>query len=366
MTSTPRVAFVQDHLVQRGGAERVLVTMLRAAPGAEVVTPFYEPSACYDELRAVPMRTSPLNRMRAVRTRHRLTLPILPVVMRQMRVDADVAICGTSGWAQGVPVTGRKVVYFHGLARWLHDQEAYLKGARPARRAAAHAMAPLLRRWDRRTMAGGDRFFAASTDMCRRASDLYGIDVELLRLPNSLGTTGPVRAVPGVEPGFFLCAARLMPYKNVDVLVDAFAALPGERLVVAGDGPLLAPLAARAPSNVTFLGRQDDDALRWLYPRCRAVVTAAIEPFGLTPVEGGAFGRPTIALRAGGFLDTVVDGVTGIHIDRPDPELVVAAVHRLAVLDLEEAAIVAHAHQYDEDVFLDRLRAVIAEELARC
>jgi glycosyltransferase involved in cell wall biosynthesis len=363
--STARVAFVQDHLVQRGGAERVLVTMLRAAPGAEVVTPFYEPSACYDELRAVPLRTSPLNRIAAVRTRHRLTLPILPLVMRQMRADVDVAICGTSGWAQGVPATGRKIVYFHGLARWLHEQDAYLKGASTTRRAAAHAMAPLLRRWDRRTMATGDRYFAASTDMCRRASALYGVDVELMRLPNSLGTTGPAREVPGVEPGFFLCASRLMPYKNVDVLVDAFAGMPDERLVVAGDGPLLASLSARAPANVTFLGRQDDEALRWLYPRCRAVVTAAIEPFGLTPVEGGAFGRPTIALRAGGFLDTVVDGLTGVHVARPEPHLIVAAVHRLAGLDLDEAAIVAHARQYDEDVFLDRLRAVIAEELAR-
>jgi glycosyltransferase involved in cell wall biosynthesis len=364
--TTARVAFVQDHLVQRGGAERVLVTMLRAAPGAEVVTPFYEPSACYEELRSVQMRTSPLNRIAAVRTRHRLTLPILPLVVQQLRVDADVAICGTSGWAQGVQTRGRKIVYFHGLARWLHEQDAYLKGASPARRVAARAMAPPLRRWDRRTMASGDRFFAASSVMCRRASELYDVDVELLRLPNSLGTAGPTREVPGVEPGFFLCVSRLMPYKNVDVLVDAFALLPGERLVVAGDGPLLASLSARAPANVRFLGRQDDDALRWLYPRCRAVVSAAIEPFGLTPIEGGAFGRPTIALRAGGFLDTVVDGVTGVHVAQPEPELVAAAVRCIGSLDLDEAVIVAHARQYDEDVFLDRLRAVIAEELARC
>jgi glycosyltransferase involved in cell wall biosynthesis len=359
-----RVAFVQDHLVQRGGAERVLLTMLRAAPGAELVTPFYDAASCYPELESIPMRTSPLNRFRAVRSHHRATFPILPLVMAQLRVDADVVVCGTSGWAQGVRATGRKVIYFHGLARWLYEQEAYLKGASRTRRAAARGLAPLLRPWDHRTVHSGHRFLAGSTDMCRRVREIYGVDVELLRLPNSLGTSGPQRAVPGLDAGFFLCASRLMPYKNVDVLVDAFAELPGALLVVAGDGPLQEELTHRAPSNVRFLGRCDDDEMRWLYATCRATITSAIEPFGLTPVEAGAFGTPTIALRAGGFLDTVVDGITGLHFDRPDPTSVRQAIERFERLSLDPAAVTAHAAQWDEDTFLTALRQVIDEELA--
>jgi len=359
-----RVAFAQDHLVQRGGAERVLLAMLRAVPGAELVTPFYEPSACYAELEAVPIRTSGLNRVPVVRAHHRAAFPVLPLVVRRLRVDADVVVCGTSGWAQGVPTDGRKVLYFHGLARWLHDQAAYLKGAGRTRRLAANGLAPALRSWDRRTVASGHRFLAGSTDMCRRLREIHGVEAELLRLPNSLAVSGPREETPGLDDGFFLCVSRLMPYKNVDVVVEAFAGLPRERLVVAGDGPLLGQLAATAPPNITFLGRCGDDQLRWLYERCRATVTSAIEPFGLTPVEAAAFGRPTVALRAGGFLDTVLDGVTGLHFDRPHPADVRVAVARLRSLDLDEATIVAHAAKWDEATFAEELRTVIDEELA--
>jgi glycosyltransferase involved in cell wall biosynthesis len=360
----PRVAFVQDHLVQRGGAERVLLAMLRAIPEAAVVTPFYEASACYPEFEAVSMRTSPLNRSKVIRAHHRATLPFLPLVMAQLKVDADVVVCGTSGWAQGVRTEGRKVIYFHGLARWLYEQEAYLKGSGLARRAAAHGLAPVLRRWDRRTVGSGDRFLAASTDMCRRVADIYGVDVGLLRYPNSLGTTGPQRAVPGVDPGFFVCASRLIAYKNVDVLIAAFAERPQERLVVAGDGPLLDELRAVAPPNVALVGRCDDDQLRWLYAESAAVITSAIEPFGLTPIEGGAFGKPTVALRAGGFLDTVVDGVTGVFFDRPDPRDVLLALRRFREIELDEAAIVANASQWDEAAFAENLRKIVADEHA--
>lgn len=342
----------------------MLLAMLRAVPDAQIVTPFYEAPACYPEFETVPMQTSPLNRSKLIREHHRATLPFLPLVMAQMRVDADVVVCGTSGWAQGVRTEGRKVIYFHGLARWLHEQEAYLKGASLVRRAAAHGLAPVLTRWDRRTVGSGDRYLAASTDMCRRVAEIYGVDVGLLRYPNSLGTTGLRRAVPGIEPGFFICASRLIAYKNVDVLVAAFAELPGERLVVAGDGPLLEELRAVAPPNVALVGRCDDDELRWLYAESAAVITSAIEPFGLTPVEGGAFGKPTVALRAGGFLDTVVEGSTGVFFDRPDPRDVVVAVRRFRELTLDETAIVGNASQWDEAAFAENLHAVIADEHA--
>jgi len=363
--SEPRVAFVQDHLVQRGGAERGLLSMLKAAPDALVVTPFYEPSACYPEFREIPMQTSLLNRVRPIRTRHRLTLPVLPLVMSRMHVEADVVICGTSGWAQGVRTSGRKVLYFYALTRWLYEQEAYLKGAGLGRRAAAHGLAPLLERWDRRTVATGDRFITEGSVMKRRLHEIYGIDAEVIPLPNTLDPKDARTPIEGLEPGFFLCASRLMPYKNVDVLVDAFAQLPDERLAVAGDGPLFDPLVERATSNVTFLGRCDDDTLRWLYSACEAVITAAVEPFGLTPVEGASFAKPTVAVRDGGFVDTVIDGVTGVHFPAAVPGEVRAAVERFRQLHFDESAILRHAQQYDEKTFVERITAVIAEEASR-
>jgi glycosyltransferase involved in cell wall biosynthesis len=363
VVDSSRVAFVQDHLVQRGGAERGLLSMLKAAPGARVVTPFYEPDACYPELGGVDVRTSLVNRIGMVRRHHRLALPVMPLLVRQLAVDADVVICGTSGWAQGVRTDGRKVVYFYALTRWLYERDAYLRGSGALTRVGAQVLRPWLARWDRKTMATGHRFITEGTVMQRRLREIYGIEAEIIPLPNTLDPTAPARPVPDLADGFFFCASRLMPYKNVDVLVEAFSGLPEQRLVVAGDGPLLERLRASAAPNVHLLGRRDDDELRWLYGACRAVITAAFEPFGLTPVEGAAFGKPTVALEDGGFVDTVVDGVTGVHFPRPHPDDVRAAVDRFLHLDLSPRAIRAHARQYDEPLFVDRIRRVIDEEL---
>lgn len=338
--------------------------MLKAAPDALVVTPFYEPSACYPEFRGVAMRTSPLNRVSAIRLRHRLTLPVMPLVMSQMHVDADVVICGTSGWAQGIRTDGRKIIYSYALTRWLYEQDAYLKGAGVGRRAAARALAPLLEQWDRRTMATGHRFVTEGTVMRRRLAEIYGVEAEIIPLPHTLDTSAPRREIAGLSEGFFLCASRLMPYKNVDVLVEAFAGMPQHRLVVAGDGPLLEVLRPSAPPNVTFLGRCDDDQLRWLYAQCCAVITAAIEPFGLTPVEGAAFGKPTVALHGGGFVDTVIDGVTGVHFEQAEPSEVRAAVSRFGDLTIDAGAVLDHSRKYDEATFVERIGALIRQEAA--
>jgi glycosyltransferase involved in cell wall biosynthesis len=361
----PTVAFVQDHLVQRGGAERALLSMLKAAPGATVVTPFYDPELCYPEYAAVDIRSPWPNRVGAIRRHHRAMLPALPLLLSSMRVDADVVICGTSGWAQGVRTDGRKIVYFYALTRWLYEREAYLKGSGALPRVAASVLARPLEWWDRRTMRTGDRFVTEGTAMRDRLREIYGIEADIIPLPNTLDPAGSRTPARGVEPGFFLSAGRLMPYKNVDVLVRAFESLPAERLVVAGDGPLWDALRASAPGNVTFLGSCNDDVLRWLYANCAAVISAAIEPFGLTPVEGATFGRPTVALAAGGFVDTVIDGATGVHFEGPDPALVVRAIRRFRSLGFDPDVLVRHAEQYSEARFVQRIAALIAEEGAR-
>ena len=359
------VVFVQDHLVQHGGAERVLLAMLDAAPGAEIVTAFYAPDQCYDEYRTQRIRTLPLDRIAALRNHHRVALPLLPFAFSATRIDAPVVFCCTSGWAQGVRATGRKVVYFQALARWLYERDTYLRGAGPVRRAATTLLHRPLERWDRRTVATGHRFLTQSSAMQARLRELYGVDAEILPPPNLLDPAGPTEPFDDLEPGYFLCPARLMPYKHVDVLVDAFASLPGRRLVVAGDGPLLDQLRNRPHPNVTFVGHCNDAQLRWLYRNCTATITAAAEPFGLAPVEAAAFGRPTIALAAGGFLDTVIDGVTGLRFDAPTPAKVAEAVTRFDSAAFDDDALRKHARQYDRAAFVSRIKAIIDEERAR-
>ena len=149
-------------------------------------------------------------------------------------VDADVTLCSTAGWSHGVHTTGRKIAYWYAPARWLYQLDQYA-GGRRAMRTGARVMAPALRPWDRRAVATVDRHVALSSVIQQRIRDLYGVEVDLLPPPSIFGADGPVED-HGIEPGYFLCVARLLPYKNVDVVIEA-ARRVDARLVVVGRGP---------------------------------------------------------------------------------------------------------------------------------
>jgi glycosyltransferase involved in cell wall biosynthesis len=169
--------------------------------------------------------------------------------------------------------------------------------------------------------------------------------------------------VPGVEPGYFLCVARLLPYKNVQAIVDAVGSLPDSRLVIVGDGPLRRALRDRAPANVRFVAGVDDAKLRWLYHHSLALVAASHEDYGLTPLEAATFGRPSVVLRAGGFLDTVRQGVTGLFFDEPSGAAMTPVLEAASNAEWDSAAIVAHARTFGKEAFIGRLQEVAREVL---
>jgi glycosyltransferase involved in cell wall biosynthesis len=355
-----RVAIVHDYLTQRGGAERVVLSMLNAFPGAPVYTSLYEPDGTFDEFRRAEIRTSVLNRFPPLRRHHRLALPFLAPVFSRTRIEADVTLCSSSGWAHGVDSGGPKVVYCHTPARWLYQSDRYLgQRGRPAR-AALNLLGASLRKWDRRAAGTANRYLANSTAVRTRIRTLYGIEAELLPPPPALDARGPRREVDGLQPGFFLCVSRLLPYKNVDAVAAAFAHLPAERLAIAGSGPDLDRLRRRAPRNVVVLGNVSDDELRWLYANCLAVVAASYEDFGLTPIEGAAFGKPSVVLRWGGFTDTVVEGITGVFFESPDPATIASAILAALRENWPIETLQQHAATFSEQRFVDRLRAIVS------
>ncbi len=355
----PEIALVHDYLTQRGGAERVVLTLADGWPDAAIHTSLYDPEGTFPEFRDHTVVTSPLDRIALLRSHHRLALPLLAPAFDHLHVDADVAVCSSSGWAHGARVTGAKVVYCHNPARWLYQRDQYLAGSSGLSAAGVAAMAPALRRWDRRAAATADRYLVNSRAVRARVAEVYGIDADVVPPPVDIDVAAPARAPAGVAPGFLLCVSRLLAYKNVGAVVEAVARRPDRRLVVVGTGPLADELAATAPSNVTLLGRVDDEELRWLYGACLGLVAASYEDFGLTPVEAAAFGRPTAALRWGGFLDTIVEGETGVLFDEPTPDAVAAAVDELVTTDWSEAALVDHASRYTPERFLKSVAAVV-------
>ena len=359
------VALVHDYLTQRGGAERVVLAMSRAFPSASIYTALYEPSGTYAEFAGRDVRPLPINRVGILRRSHRLALPVLAPAFSRLRLEGGVALCSSSGWAHGVRTTGRKIVYCHSPAKWLYVPDRYFgEGMSPAR-ALVSPLRPALTRWDRAAAASADRYLVNSTMVKTWVQDVYGIEAEVLAPPHGVDADGPSRPVEGLEAGFLLCVSRLMTYKNVLPLVDAFAELPGQRLVIVGSGPLEAEIRERAGSNVTLLGRVDDEQLRWLYQASSAVVAAAHEDFGLTPIEAAAFGRPVAVLRWGGFLDTVLEGVTGVYFDAPTARDIADAVRTVSRETWDEEAIRAHAESYSEERFVAELHRIVAEESAQ-
>jgi glycosyltransferase involved in cell wall biosynthesis len=359
------VVFVHDHLVQRGGSERVLVSMLRAFPGAPVFTSMYWDDATYPELRDADIRCLAIDRVSGLRRHHRAAFPILPILFSRLEVDAPLVICNSSGWSQAVRTTGRKVVYLHALARWVHTPPAQAAGDSVLRRTAVALFGRSLARWDRRTVRSADRLLVAGPAMRERVRDAYDLDAGVLPPPISFSADGPMTPLPGVAPGFYLSVARLVPYKNLDAVAAAFASLPDQRLVVAGAGPEAARLRARAPANVTLVGDADDATLRWLYANCRAIVCAGYEPYGMTPAEAAAFAKPALALRTGGLVDVVLEGRTGEFFERPEPNAIADAVRRLDVGRYDDAAFNLVRHRHAEDAFIAGLRSVAEQELGR-
>jgi glycosyltransferase involved in cell wall biosynthesis len=355
------VAIVHDYLTQRGGAERVVLSMLRAFPHAPLYTSLYEPSHTFPAFRDADVRVTRLDRIAPLRKHHRLALPLLAATFSRLEVSASVALCSSSGWAHATRVRGKKVVYCHTPARWLYQSRSYLSDRQYTAKAGLAVLRPYLMRWDRRAAATSDRYVANSTVVRERIREAYGIEAEVVPPPPAVDPLGAKQPIDGIEPGFFLCVSRLLSYKNVDAVIRAFSAAGAERLVIVGSGPEEARLRSLAGPRVRLVGSVTDEQLCWLYAACAGVVAASYEDYGLTPLEGATFGKPAAVLRWGGFQDTVEENETGIFFNRPEAEAISVAIRELRHRRWDSNHISAHAQRFSEQVFIDRLREIVDE-----
>lgn len=362
----PRVAIAHDYLTQRGGAEKVVLAMARAFPGAPIYTTLYEPESTFPEFKDLDVRVSPLNRFGVLRRHHRLAMPLLAFAVTATRkIRAETVLVSSSGWAHGFRTDGCKVVYCYSPARWLYQRDRYLgPDAKALSKTLLAALSPFLKMWDRRAAKKADGYLAISNVVRGRIQEVYGIESEVLPAPCTIDPELPAIAVPSLLDApvgdFFLCVSRLLPYKNVDQIVRAFEDT-GRRLIVVGSGPEESSLEALASSNVTMLKNLADEEIRWLYRHCKAIVAASYEDFGLTPLEAAAYGKPSAVLRWGGFLDTMVEGRTGIFFDEPSPAAIKAALGEIEETPWDATFIRRHASTFEESQFTARLKDSLSQ-----
>lgn len=362
-----------DYATQRGGAERVALRLAEAFPGAPMHTTLYEPDRTFPEFARLDVRPGPLNRYAVLRRHHRLALPVLAGAIDAQPLQGSLLVASSTGWAHGYAGTEHTIVYCHAPARWLYQSERYLGAHRhgvrgAARRALARTalsgVAAPLRRWDQRHARRADLYVVNSTVTQRAVREVYGIEAEVLPPPPAVLPGGEEHAVDGLEPGYLLCVARLLPYKNVDAVIEAVNSLPGTRLVVVGVGPDAERLQELAGARVRLLGAVPDAQLRWLYRNASALVAASYEDYGLSPLEAGGFGRPSVVLRDGGFLDTVAEGETGVFFDEPTPLVVAAGIREALARSWDERRISTHVEGFSSGRFVSRLQALAAQFLA--
>ncbi|SIT75003.1 Glycosyltransferase involved in cell wall bisynthesis [Burkholderia sp. b13] len=369
-----KVAIVHDWLVVHGGAERVLAQMIDCFPQADIfsLVDFLEDRSC---LRGKPVHTSFIQKLPMARRKYRGYLPLFPLAIEQFDLSGyDVILSSSYAVAKGV-LNGPDqlhVSYVHSPVRYAWDlQHQYLSEAgltRGVKSVLARALLHYIRNWDARSANGVDLIAANSRFVARRIRKVYRrdstviyppVDVEHLRLNTA-------------KEDFYLTASRMVPYKRIDLVVDAFSRMPQRKLVVIGDGPEITKIRALAGPNVTLLGYQSFDVLHSHLQRAKAFVFAAEEDFGISPVEAQACGTPVIAYGKGGALESVrahTDAQpTGLFFDAQTTPALIDAVERFEALPcgtFTPLACRANAQRFSADRFRAAFSSLVMEGYQR-
>lgn len=357
-----KVAIVHDWLNQIGGAEEVLSVLKELFPEAPVYTSIYWADKMPALYRSWDIRRSFMDMLPLVKSHHQPFLPLYPLAFENFDLrEYDLVISNKSGFCHGVitPPETLHICYCLTPTRYVWDYPSYVQ-REGLGKVANVLLAPFihhLRMWDRLAADRVDHFAAISEAVRRRIAAYYRRESTVIHPPVRTDHLSP----SAEHDEYFLIVSRLVPYKRIDLAVEAFNEL-GLPLVIIGEGRDRQRLEAMAGPEVTFLGRVSAADLRMYLSRCRAFVFPGLEDFGIAPVEALAAGRPVIAFAGGGALDTVKEGVTGTFFYPQTVEALVEAVRRFDDRKYEPELLVREARHFDTTVFKEKFKAYVAEK----
>jgi glycosyltransferase involved in cell wall biosynthesis len=358
-----KVAIVHDWLNQIGGAEGVLETLVDMFPQAPVFTTMYWRAGMPAHYRTWDVRPTWLDHAPFIYRHHQPYLPLYPLAVQSMDLRGyDLVISNKSGFCHGVRTTPQQLHIDYCLTptRYVWDFQSY--AAREGLgRLGDVALRPLVRwlqAWDRRAADGVDHFVAISREVQARIARFYRRDSTVIYPPVNIDAYHPSAGPAG---DYFLVVSRLIPYKRIDLAVQACNELHLP-LVIVGEGRHRAALEAMAGPTVRFTGRLPAAEVGELLAHCRAFIFPGCEDFGITPVEAQAAGRPVIAYAAGGALDTVVEGQTGLLFGEQTTESLAGAIRRLDAVAFDPVTIRRHAERFSVDRFKRELRAFVEDK----
>ena len=356
MTAPPKVAVIHDWLTGMRGGESVLEAILETLPGADLFTLFHFRGSVSPVIEARKISTSLLQPFAMGARDYRTLLPFFPAAARSFDLSAyDLVVSSSHCVAKSVDAKGKPhLSYCHTPMRYIWDRfDDYFPRTRPLRRAAASLLAVPLRRWDRKTAREVTHFVANSSFVAKRIRHFYGRESEVIHpFVDETFLAAPLEESRG---DYHVMVSALVPYKRVDLAIAT-----GRKLVVIGSGPLLRELRRTAPPNVELPGSVERSKIVSILSRARSLILPGIEDFGITPLEAMALGTPVVALGAGGVLDSVLPGRTGIFFEEPTVDSLRRALDEAESISWDRQALRRHASGFSRARFTAQFQAALS------
>lgn len=365
-----RVAIVHDWLTVYGGAEKVLEQILLLFPEADLfsVVDFF-PKDLRSHLLFKSAKTTFIQRLPFAKKAYRHYLPLMPLAIEQLDVTGyDLVISSSSAVAKGVLTAPGQphICYCHTPCRYAWDlQFQYLSHMKGLKKAVASLGLHKLRLWDARTAFGVDHFIANSQFVAKRIEKCYRRSAEVIYPPVAIDRFPLCKT----KEDFYVTASRLVSYKNVHLIVEAFRKMPTKKLSVIGEGPEYKQMIRKCPPNVTFLGHLKQEELSAMLGKAKAFIFAATEDFGIAPVEAQACGTPVIAYRGGGVLESVkgleADSPTGCFYMEQSPDAICESVDLFEKHPFSPEACRQNAERFSEKHFQEQFLKFVNQRIPK-
>lgn len=359
-----KTAIVHEWLVNYAGSEKCVESFTNICPDATVysLVDFLNEEQREIILKGKFAQTSFIQKLPSANTRHRYYLPLFPKAIESFDLsDYDIIISSSHAVAKGVKTNKKQlhISYCYSPMRYAWDNaDEYLKGFKGS---VAKLFIKYLRRWDLKSSKNPDYIVAISEHIRKKIKRIYNRDADVIYPPVDTDKF----QLETNKSDYYLAASRLVPYKKIDLIIDAFAKMLDKKLVVIGSGPEKEKIIAKATPNIDVIGYQDFESLKSYMQKAKAFVFAAEEDFGIVVVEAMACGTPVIAFGIGGAAETVVDGVTGILFPEQTVDSIVEAVKRFDVIShsMNYKEIRLHSERFSRQTFERNIKDYVNEKL---
>ncbi len=356
-----KIALVHDYLTQRGGAERVFEMLCKHFPDADIYTSVYDRQNTID-LSDRQVNTTFLQNIPGTRKYFRLFAPFYYLAFRSLNLKKyDLILSSSASFAKGVQKRpdALHICFCHNITRFLWDTNTYLReyGTYSILKPLIELVFKNMRQQDIFYAQSPDYYIANSTTVAKRIQETYKRDAVVVNYP----IDDQRFSFCDQKDDYCLVSSRHLSYKRLDIIVEAFNDL-GLPLIITGEGPESKQLASRANRNIQFLGHVSDRDRCNLMAKAQFVIVAALEDYGLVPIEANASGTPVIAYGAGGVMDTQISGLTGILFEQQTSESLKNAIIKAQKIDWDYHKIREHAiSNFSESVFFEKVDQMLAE-----